>query len=81
MKLKKEEQALKKKYKAVIATKVAKAKPHTKVAEKLKETQRIFAEKRKRRYFVQLYKVMNQRSPRGRGRLLESCTVRSCPLL
>ena len=50
MKLKKEEQALKKNTpKAVVATKVTKAKPLAKVAETLKETQRIFAEKRKKK--------------------------------
>ena len=48
MKLKKEEQALKK-TKTVVATKVTKAKPLAKVAETLKETLRIFAEKRKKK--------------------------------
>ena len=49
MKRKKEEQALKKTQKAVIATKITKAKPNMKVSEKLKETQRIFAEMRKKK--------------------------------
>ena len=49
MKLRKEEQAPKKTQKAVIAAKVTKAKPNTKVSEKLKETQRTFAELRKKK--------------------------------
>ena len=49
MKLKKAEQALKKTKKTVIATKVTKAKPITKLSEKLKETRRTFAELRKKK--------------------------------
>ena len=49
MKLTKEAQALKNKHKAVIATKVTKTKPYTKVAEKLKETQHIFPEMKKKK--------------------------------
>ena len=50
MKLKKEEQALKKNTpKAVVVTKVTKAKPLAKVAAVLKETLRVFADKRKKK--------------------------------
>ena len=49
MRLKKAEKAFKKTQPTVIATKVTKAKPNTKLSEKLKETRRAFAELRKKK--------------------------------
>ena len=48
MKLKKRNKPSKT-HKAVIATEITKANPHMKVSKKLKETQRIFAEMRRKK--------------------------------
>ena len=81
MKLKKEEQALKNTQKAVIATKVTKAKPNTKVSEKLKETRRALAELRKKKVLHTTVQDDETRITSGRGRLLHFCTMRACPVL
>ena len=49
LRLKKSEKALKKTQPAVIATKVTKAKPNTKLSEKLRATRRAFKELRKKK--------------------------------
>ena len=59
MKLNKEDQALTKTQKALIPTKVTKAKPNTKVLEKLKETRRAFASPRGSQITGRINKIKN----------------------
>ena len=68
--------------KPVVVTKVAKAKHLAKTAAALKETLRVFADKRKKET---LRPIVVQGDPMkitsGRMELLHSCTVRACPVL